>query len=209
MTVVDYGVGNLYSVRSAFEYCGAEVVFVDTPDEIASATHLVLPGVGAFADGMEGLNDRGLVEPIRRYASNGGKLLGICLGMQMLLSVSEEFGEHDGLDIIPGRVVRIPGVSAQGKPHKIPHIGWSALVNPTKESGWDGTILEDTNEGDEVYLVHSFTAVPESIEHRLANCYYDGCLISAAIQSGSVYGCQFHPEKSGKIGLRILSKFMI
>lgn len=207
VTIVDYGIGNLYSVCRALEYCGAEIELTDKREVIASATHLVLPGVGAFADGMLGLRDLGLVDPIRRFANRDGKLLGICLGMQMLLSASEEFGEHEGLDLIPGRVVRIPNTGVDGKRHKIPHVGWSALIQPPTLSSWEGTILTGTRQGSEVYLVHSFTAVPDSPHHRLADCYYDGRLIAAAIRSGNVYGCQFHPEKSGSIGLDILRQF--
>ena len=208
VTVVDYGLGNLFSVQRALEHCGAQVEVSDRPDAVEAADRLVLPGVGAFADGMAGLRQRGLVEPIKRYASAGGALLGICLGMQLLLSVSEEFGEHEGIGIIPGRVVVIPAVGADGQRHKIPHTGWSRLIRPSGVEDWRGTILSDTPDDAFVYVVHSYTAVPVSPAHRLADMDYDGCLIAAAVRSGNIYGCQFHPEKSGPAGLRVLASFL-
>ena len=208
VTVVDYGVGNLLSVARAFEHCDAKVEFADTPEQIARARLLVLPGVGAFANGMRELRGRSLDRPVIDFAMSGQPLLGICLGMQMLLSASEEFGEHAGLGIVPGRVRAIPSVGTDGKPHKIPHKGWNALELPHGRTTWDKTILQDISPGTPVYFVHSYTAVPDASEHRLADCYYDGQLISAALQAGKVFGCQFHPEKSGEIGLRLLNTFL-
>ena len=208
VTVVDYGVGNLFSVARAFEHCGAVVVLADTPQAVARASHLVLPGVGAFADGMRELRQRGLVEPVIEFAAGGRPFLGICLGMQMLLSASDEFGEHAGLGIVPGRVEAIPHTGADGRPHKIPHIGWNALRKPSPEPRWEGTILDGIPEGAAVYFVHSFTPVPDRTEHRLADCDYDGRVISAVVHKGLVFGCQFHPEKSGEVGLRIVRNFL-
>jgi len=167
-----------------------------------------LPGVGAFADGMRGLTERGLDKVVLEFANSGKPLLGICLGMQMLTSVSEEFGEHKGLGIIPGRVMPIPRTTIDGKHHKIPHIGWSGLVLPDDLPGWQGSILEQLNPGDAVYLVHSFDVRPDNKSHRLADCDYNGRVISAAIRLGNVSGTQFHPEKSGQIGLEILGSFL-
>jgi imidazole glycerol-phosphate synthase subunit HisH len=207
VTVIDYGIGNLYSVGRALERCGADVLVSDDPAAIESTSRLVLPGVGAFADGMLGLRERDLVTPIRRYAESGRPLLGICLGMQMLASVSEEFGEHQGLDLIPGRVRSVPAVDVEGRPHKIPHIGWSALRTPAGAE-WQGSILENTPPGSAVYLVHSFAVVPDDPSHRLADCHYGGHAIAAAIWRGPISGCQFHPEKSGDVGLAILARFL-
>ncbi|MEI7967445.1 MAG: imidazole glycerol phosphate synthase subunit HisH [Betaproteobacteria bacterium] len=207
VTVIDYGIGNLYSVGRALEHCGADVQFSPDPAAIESAERLVLPGVGAFADGMRGLLERGLVEPIRQYAAAGRPLLGICLGMQMLVSVSEEFGEHNGLGLIPGRVRPVPSVTTDGAPQKVPHIGWSALRKPPGAS-WQGSILEKTPPGSAVYLVHSFAVVPENTSHRLADCLYGGHTIAAAIRHGVISGCQFHPEKSGEVGLNLLRAFI-
>jgi glutamine amidotransferase len=207
VTVIDYGIGNLFSVRRGFEKCGAEVRFAETAADVAAAERLVLPGVGAFADGMAGLRERGLDEAVRRYAASGKPLLGICLGMQMLLTRSEEFGSNEGLGLIAGNVVAIPATTIAGLPHKIPHIGWTAL-EPAAESDWQSSIFANTAPGSAAYLVHSFTAVPTDSRHRLADCHYNGRLISAAIRAGNVYGCQFHPEKSGTVGLQILDGFL-
>lgn len=207
VTVVDYGIGNLYSVQRAFESCGAQVSFASDAAGIDEATRVVLPGVGAFADGMQGLRDRGLIEPLRRVAGSGRPMIAICLGMQMLASLSEEFGEHDGLGIIPGKVVSIPDKDSTGKPLKIPHIGWNALAAPAG-GDWRGSVFKDTTPGTAVYLVHSYHVVPDDRAHLLATCEYGGHAITAAIRSGNIYGCQFHPEKSGREGLRILESFL-
>lgn len=207
ITVVDYGIGNLYSVQRALEQCGVEAIVTADPYRIEQAASLILPGVGAFADGMRGLLERGLDGPLRSYAQSGRRLLGICLGMQLLATVSKEFGSHSGLGLIPGRVAPIPAVGVDGRQHKVPHIGWSALVKPSQAPDWKRSILADTVPGEEVYLVHSYAVIPDSPAHRLADCDYDGQPICAAIQSGNIFGTQFHPEKSGSVGLRILQAF--
>lgn len=209
ITVVDYGVGNLYSVRRAVEHCGGEEVVVSSdPEAILGADRVILPGVGAFEDGMRGLRERGLAGPIVAYARSGRPLLGICLGMQMLMESSEEFGATNGLGLIPGRVVQIPSHTASGEPHKIPHIGWNELVLPPGRAGWDGGLLDGIAPGAAVYFVHSFMAQPTDPAHRLADCLYGGIAVSAAVQHGQVLGCQFHPEKSGELGLRVLANFL-
>lgn len=208
ITIVDYGVGNISSVSRAIQHFGAEARLTDNPEEIINATRLVLPGVGAFLNGMQGLRERGLVEPLRAYAASGRPFLGICLGMQMLLTVSEEFGEHEGLGIIPGRVLPVAANNANGIPLKVPHIGWNSLSMPPLRQTWDGTILEGVSVRSSVYFVHSFTAVPTREEHRLADTMYGDCRISAAIQMGNVSGCQFHPEKSADVGLHIIKNFL-
>lgn len=207
VTVVDYGIGNVFSVGRALERCGAEPVLSADPRSIEAATRLVLPGVGAFADGMRGLHERGLVEPIRRYAASGRPLLGICLGMQMLAEVGEEFGEHEGLGLIAGRVRPVPAVDVEGRSHKIPHIGWSPLM-PALGRSWQGSILAGTAPGTAAYLVHSFAVEPDDPACRLADCLYGGHRVTAAVQLDNVSGCQFHPEKSGDAGLRILARFV-
>jgi glutamine amidotransferase len=209
VTVIDYGIGNLLSVCRAFAHCGAEVLLTTSPSDVGKAERLVLPGVGAFLKGMEGLSAGGFLEPIRKYSRTRRPFLGICLGMQMMLEVSEEFGVHEGLALIPGNVVAIPPAGTDGKPHKIPHIGWNDLLPPTPETDWKGTILAGIPHGTAVYFVHSFTAAPSRSEHRLAVCDYDGRVISAAIRCGNLYGCQFHPEKSGEAGLKIIRNFLV
>lgn len=208
VTIVDYGLGNIFSVSRAVERVGASVHLTDRPAEILRAERLILPGVGAFAVGMEGLRERALVGPIRDYAASGRPLLGICLGMQMLVGASEEFGRHEGLGIVPGVVAAIGGSHADATALKVPHIGWNALARPAARRGWDGTILEGVEQGSGAYFVHSFTVVPEREEDRLADAVYGDCRISAAIQRANVSGCQFHPEKSGPIGLRIVENFV-
>lgn len=207
VTVIDYGIGNLYSVRRALESCDAVVKFASDAEGVRDADYLVLPGVGAFSNGMQGLHERGLVEPLRQYAADGRPMLGICLGMQMLATISEEFGNSSGLELIPGRVVAIPAMAVDGTQHKIPHIGWAGL-EPAPDADWGNTPLADTAPGTAVYLLHSFHVVPDDPAQRLADCRYGGHRVTAAIRSGRVFGCQFHPEKSGEAGLRILSRFL-
>lgn len=206
-TVIDYGIGNTLSVTRAFEHCGAEVLLTDDARKIAEADYLILPGVGAFADGMAGLAERGLIDPIKEFVARKRPFLGICLGMQMLLDESEEFGTNTGLGFIHGKVVAIPVMGSNGKAHKIPHIGWNKVSAPDSVS-WGNTILEGIRRGTAFYFVHSFTAVPVKLHHRLADCDYDNVLISAVIKNENVYGCQFHPEKSGEAGLKVVANFL-
>ncbi len=207
VVVVDYGVGNLLSVCRALEACGAAVELTPDTGRIAQADRLVLPGVGAFGDCMNELDRRALTKPIMDFISSGRPLLGICVGMQMMLEIGEEFGEHKGLGLISGRVRAIPATAVDGSRHKIPHIGWNALI---KLAGihWRNTILDGVEPGASCYFVHSFTAEPEDDRYRLADCDYNGRRISAALQVGNVFGTQFHPEKSGVTGLRILQNFL-
>lgn len=208
VTVIDYGIGNLLSITRALEHCGAHPVLTNSPTEVEEAKCLILPGVGAFADGMQGLRNKNLIEPIRRYAASGRPLLGICLGMQMLLDYSEEFGRHEGLQIIPGRVAAIPVTGTDGNPHKVPHIGWNGLKPVRNVEEWGTTLLKNVRPNDSVYFVHSYTAWPLDEKHRLADTFYDGRRIAAVIRSGAIYGCQFHPEKSGPNGIKILKNFI-
>ena len=207
VTVVDYGVGNLLSVTRALELFGAEVKVTDRPIEVAEAERLVLPGVGAFSDGMTGLAKRKLIEPIKEFSNNGRPFLGICLGMQMMLDSSEEFGEHEGLGLIHGRVRAIPNTALNGESHKIPHIGWNQLT-ATGDDVWEGSILERTEVGESVYFVHSFHAEPLNKADVLALCDYNGRQVCAAIRAGNLFGAQFHPEKSGPVGLAIIETFL-
>ncbi|SFN30171.1 glutamine amidotransferase [Formivibrio citricus] len=207
VVVIDYGVGNLYSVQRSLEHCGATVTVTSDHDVILAAPRVVLPGVGAFDSAMNALQQLGLVPVIQALANKGTPLLGICLGMQLLLDESEEFGLTKGLGLIPGRVVPIPAQTIAGDIQKIPHIGWNALEPACATNDWQGTILDHVTPGDAVYFVHSFMAVPSSEESRLANCDYGGHKIAAVIGRANVIGCQFHPEKSGETGLKILKKF--
>lgn len=207
VTVIDYGVGNLLSVRRALEHCGVAVKVSSDPDEILHASRVVLPGVGAFSDAMTEIRRRGLDMVVQEVGASGTPLMGICLGMQMLLDVSEEFGETFGLGLIPGRVVSIPVTTADGRIQKSPHIGWNGLVLSERLASWQGTLLQDIKPYDSVYFVHSFMVSPNNINHSIADCIYGGKSIPAVIERGNVVGCQFHPEKSGEVGLKILRRF--
>ena len=206
--VVDYGVGNLLSVRRALERCGAEVQLTGDPEQIAAAEHLVLPGVGAFGDCMAGLRARELIEPLVAHAASGRPFLGICVGMQMLFAGSEEFGEHAGLGIFGGRVVRIPATAADGTAHKVPHVTWAGLVPGPATATWEGTVLSGIAKGACCYFIHSFAPEPEDEGIRLADADYNGRTIAAVVGRANVIGCQFHPEKSAQTGLRLLAKFL-
>lgn len=205
--VIDYGVGNLLSVRRGLEYCGATVNLTGEADLILAGQRVVLPGVGAYGNAMQALHALNLVPVIREVASRGTPLLGICLGMQLLLNESEEFGRTAGLGLIPGQVRAIPNQSTTGDPLKIPHIGWNS-IEPSGQSRWDGTLLAHNMAGDAMYFVHSFMASPTDSASRLADCTYGGHRISAVISRDNVAGCQFHPEKSGELGLKILRRFL-
>lgn len=208
ITVIDYGLSNLRSVQNAFARCGAETLLTSSAADVRAAEALVLPGVGAFRDGMAGLERLGLVEVIRQKAVEGTPLLGICLGMQMLFDESEEFGTCPGLGLIPGRVVKIPAEDVQGKPQKVPHIRWDPLFLAGGHSDFAGTVLEKVTPGQECYFIHSYEAKPAKEADRLADTRYGGRGVCAVAAHGSVVGCQFHPEKSGPVGLSILSQFI-
>lgn len=210
VTIVDYEVGNLLSVRRALEHCGAEVAVTGDVHAVRSAERLILPGVGAFGDCVYALNERGLFDAVLDYATTTRPFLGICVGMQMLFDSSEEFGNHKGLGLIPGQVVAIPKTDAWGHPHKTPHIGWTPLTIPEGASPerWQDTILSKVEPNSCTYFVHSFTAEPYDPHDRLADCAYNGRLVSAAVQRGHITGTQFHPEKSGVVGLGIISNFL-
>ena len=209
VTVIDYGVGNLLSVQRGLEHCGASVRLTAEPEQILAAKRVVLPGVGAFANAMQALEQLGLVSVIREIAHRQTPLLGICLGMQLLLEESEEFGITSGLGLIAGRVIPVPTQTLSGERLKIPHIGWSALHLSSASRGWNGTMLQDNRPGEAAYFVHSFMAVPSDSAHRIAECVYGGHLIPAAIGRDQITGCQFHPEKSGEVGLKILRRFIL
>lgn len=208
VVVVNYGMGNLISVSRALDRCGARVVLTDDPNRVESADRLVLPGVGAFSDGMQELCRNGLSDSIFGVASAGKPLLGICLGMQMLFDSSLEFGDARGLGLITGEVVPIPRVALNGSGQKIPHIGWNLLVPPSSVSSWEGTILEGVRQDEAVYFVHSFMANPNRQSIRIADSIYGGHKICAAVGSDNIWGCQFHPEKSGSVGLKVIERFL-
>ena len=208
VTVIDYGLSNLRSVQNAFAHCGAETLLTSSVADVRAAEALVLPGVGAFRDGMAGLERLGLVEVIRQKAAEGTPLLGICLGMQMLFDESEEFGTYPGPGLIPGQVVKIPDTDAQGNPQKVPHISWDPLLPAGGHTDFAGTVLAGVTPGQECYFIHSYEAKPAHEADRLADTRYGGRNVCAVAAHGSVVGCQFHPEKSGPVGLSIISQFI-
>lgn len=199
VAVVDYGVGNLFSLSSSLKAIGADVEVTGGREKIEAADKIILPGVGAFSDAKKKLDEAGLTEVIIERANAGVPLMGICLGMQLLFEKSFEYGEHDGLGLIKGRVIPMQGVIDSAL--KIPHIGWNALHFTEHKSD----LFKYINENDCVYFVHSFFA-DECKENTIATSEYSKEL-TAAVQRDNVYGCQFHPEKSGEVGLKILKAF--
>lgn len=197
IAIIDYGVGNLFSLSHSLKTIGAEVVVTGDADAILSADHVILPGVGAFGDAAAKLRDTGLDRVVQDAAARGTPIMGICLGMQLLLEKSYEFGEHAGLGLIPGEVRPISEVIPAD--YKIPHIGWNAL-NVVKKH----PIFKDIKPGDCVYFVHSYYGA--ECPAVLATAEY-GADLTAAVGKGNVVGCQFHPEKSGDVGLGILKAF--
>lgn len=198
IAIVDYGVGNLFSLKSSFAAIGADVIVTADKDEIENADKIILPGVGAFEDAAEKLRSSGLADFIREQADSGKPLMGICLGMQMLFEKSFEYGEHKGLGLIKGNVKPISDVIPEEL--KIPHIGWNALR--FKKSS---PLFKYISEGDHVYFVHSFYAA-DCDDAVIADTEY-GAYLTAAVADKNVFGCQFHPEKSGAVGLKILKAF--
>ena len=202
VTVIDYGLSNLLSVQHAFAHFGAEVQVTSSPADVLAADALVLPGVGAFQDGMQGLEQLGLIEPIKQKTAQGTLLLGICLGMQMLFDESEEFGLHKGLGLIPGEVCPLAD-DLKDPSLKVPHIGWNRLdIVPGREND---PLFKYTKSGEYVYYVHSFYA-KNCAANTLAASEYS-IPVTGAVKNGLVYGTQFHPEKSGDTGLRMLRAF--
>lgn len=199
IAIADYGVGNLFSLRSSFEFIGADVVVTGSADELRDADKIVLPGVGAFRDAAALLKESGLGEVICAEAEKGKPLLGICLGMQLLFDKSFEYGEYEGLGLIPGNVK--PIADDLPVPLKIPQIGWNALTFPGEKS----PLFKYVDEGDCVYFVHSYYAT-DCANSTIATTEY-GIPITAAVAKDNVFGCQFHPEKSGTVGLNILKAF--
>ena len=199
IAIIDYGVGNLFSLKSSLAMIGAQAIVTGDADVLRSADRLILPGVGAFGDARQKLAQTGLDAALCAEAARGKPVLGICLGMQMLFDRSLEYGEHKGLGLIPGEVVPMAGRLPEGL--KIPHIGWNALAIRKP----DHLLMEYTESGDCVYFVHSFYAA-DCADSVIATAEY-GIDVTAAVAKGNVMGCQFHPEKSGTVGLGILKAF--
>jgi glutamine amidotransferase len=195
IAIIDYGMGNLHSVSKAVERLGFDFIITADPAEILAADGAILPGVGAFGDAMDNLRETGLDEVTKQFVATGKLLLGICLGMQLLFSESEEYGSHQGLDLLPGRVIRFQG------DYKVPHMGWNKLTFHQSSPLFQGLA-----EGH-VYFVHSYHVKPELESDLLATVdYYQQ--VTAIVGRNNVYGMQFHPEKSGELGMQLLGKFL-
>ena len=199
VAIVDYGVGNLFSLKSSFSAIGAKAVVTSSAEELEKADSIILPGVGAFRDASEKLKNSGLENTVVALAKSGKPLMGICLGMQLLFEKSYEYGEHKGLGLIGGEIRPIESVVPNG--FKIPHIGWNSL-----EIKKPSPIFENVNNGEYVYFVHSYYAADCDKSVTAVSDY--GAKLTAAVQSGNIFGCQFHPEKSGETGLKILRSFV-
>ena len=209
VTLIDYGMCNLLNVARALEHVGAQVTVTEDPASLKEADRLVVPGVGAFSECIRELKGRGFADCLHRYIDTQRPMLGICVGMQMLFDVSEEFGEHAGLGILPGRVRAVPATTVGGAPQRVPHIGWNHLVPVESGRQWGGTLLHEHAGGQPaLYFVHSFAAQPAREEDRLADTVYGGHRLCAAVQRGNLMATQFHPERSGEIGLGILRRFV-
>ena len=200
IAIVDYDMGNLKSVQKAFEAVGHRAAVTRDPKAIADASHVVLPGVGAFGDCMRNLEQYGLVEPVTRAIAAGKPFLGICLGFQLLFSESEEFGRHRGLGVIPGKVVRFPSNGAAAR-LKVPHMGWNAIAIGTRSP-----VLEGVPDGAFMYFVHSYYVVPDDRAVACTMTDYGKPFVSS-IARGNIFACQFHPEKSQGEGLKIIRNF--
>jgi imidazole glycerol-phosphate synthase subunit HisH len=198
--IIDYGMGNLHSVKRAFEECGANVLISDDPKDIRKATHVILPGVGSFHDGMKNLFKSGWSEAIRTEAKNKGiPMLGICLGMQLLAEKGYEGGEIEGLGLVPGTVEKL--IPADSR-IRLPHVGWNEIYHTKKTS-----VFEDIPDGTDFYFVHSYHFIPTILENGIAMTPYCGEFVSA-VMNKNVFGVQFHPEKSQKYGFQVIRNFL-
>jgi glutamine amidotransferase len=197
VVIIDYGAGNLRSVARAVAHAGFEPVVTSRAEDVASAQRVILPGVGAAADTMRNLDERGLVDPVREYIASGRPFFGVCMGLQALLTVSEEGGEHPCLDVIPGRVVRFPKSDL-----KVPHMGWNQ-VRQVREH----PVFRDIPDGSYFYFVHSYYAAPEDPSVTIGETDY-GVTFASVVARGRLVATQFHPEKSGELGLRMYRNFL-
>lgn len=204
--VCNYGIGNIHSVIRAFEHVGAECINATDPSMLRDVERLVIPGVGAFASCIDAFRGQGFEAPVMDIVRSEVPVLGICVGMQMLADVSEEFGTHSGLGLIPGRVRAIPQTTVDDQRLSVPHISWSGLLPGSHD--WEGTPFAATPERSEVYFVHSYYFDCANADNLLAQFEYGGHRLTAAIAKDNVIGVQFHPEKSGPVGLALVERFL-
>lgn len=204
ITVVDYGRGNLFSIGQALRHLGAAFEVSTAPEAVTAAERIIFPGVGAFGDAMAGLRERGLVEPLKAAARAGTPILGICVGCQLMLSRGEEFGDHAGLDLIPGTVARLPAPRADDAAAiRIPNVGWRRL-----DADGDAVVLGANAADEMMYFVHSYAPMASDPATIAATIVVNGASVPVAIRRGALLGVQFHPEKSGPAGLALLQRFL-
>lgn len=205
IVIIDYGIGNIRSVMRGIEICGYNPKLTSDPKVIKNASKVILPGVGAFENGMKGLRNKELIRPIKEFILSGKYFLGICLGMQLMMTKSYELGNFNGLDIIEGEVLPFQKNDITNN-FKMPHIGWNQIKKQTY-SDWNLSILGGLKEKSDVYFVHSYYVKPKHEKNSIAICNYANSDFCAVIKDENIYGCQFHPEKSGNAGLKILKNF--
>ncbi len=206
VVIVDYGMGNLFSIKNAFRVSGLETVITSSGQDILAADGVVLPGVGAFGKAMTTLRELGLVEVLQKVAQRDKPLLGICLGMQLLMSESSEFGQHEGLGIFSGTVTRLD--DGQARSFKVPHIGWNSIYPVSVQNDWNGSSLEGLNQGDFMYFVHSYCVKPADPRIILSQTRYEGVEFCSSLERKNIFACQFHPEKSADKGLHIYQNWI-
>lgn len=206
--MVDYGVGNLRSIKRSLEFVGASVKVTSNPSDILAAKKLLLPGVGAFPKAISALKQKNLHTAIKEFAHKNKSILAICLGLQLLMDEGEEFEVTKGLGLIPGRVIPIPVYTHSGFPLKVPFVGWSKIQAANEETDWSNGVLKGVKTGSYVYFAHSFMAKLLDERLKIAVTHYGENEITSVIQYKGIVACQFHPEKSGDVGLSILKNFL-
>ncbi len=206
VAIVDYGLGNLFSVQRAFRSLGAEAEITANPADLSGADSVVVPGVGAFGEGMRNLESRGLAPEIQALARAGKPTLGICLGMQLLMDESEELGPWKGLGLVPGRVAQIRITAGSGT--KVPQIGWNDVEPPAGRTAWSNPLMDGIEPGSYMYFVHSYAVIPADQADLVAETQYADTRFCSVFARANVVGCQFHPEKSADVGLRLIGNFL-
>ena len=202
VAIVDYGLGNLFSIQQACEHAGMDVHITGEASELTTADAVLLPGVGAFANAMQALNDLGLVAPIQDLAVAGKPLIGVCLGLQLLMGESHEFGSHPGLGLIDGTVERLGGDGAGGSKLKVPQVGWKKIKRPDGVD-WQGGVYDGIDAETYMYFVHSYYVKPDDPAHVLSTTGFGDVDFCSSVLKGNIYACQFHPERSGSQGLLV------
>ena len=205
ITIIDYGCGNILNLARAIKFIGYEVDITHDKNKIINSSYVILPGVGAFGNAMKQIEKYNLHNTILEYAKSNKPLLGICLGMQILLTVSYEFGAHEGLGLIERKVIKIS--NEKNKEIKIPHMGWNEIYPNNNKKEWKNKILKNSSIGKSFYFVHSFVCITKDYDSTIAVCNYSDISIPAVVATGNVFGCQFHPEKSADNGLAVLKNF--